>query len=199
MKKLLSSLFGVAVVTATFLYPLIALAQEAAGKLAGTELGAAAADSPIGDVAQTGLTLYEMLIPILVAGLLWVKAHLANWIRSKTKNETLAGIMVRLNESVFESVKAVNEQMKDLIGKAKDPASPGGVKITEAEAKQLKDAALGHVKAYWGKKGMKEMAKVLGFGGFFGLGSDSSGLDKLIANKIEAAVNDVKKDARNPK
>lgn len=160
--------------------PTVGLAQEAT-------------DAPVSDAAQLGLSIYEMLLPVLLAGLTWLGAHLSAWIKSKTKNEALAGILVRLNQSVFDGVKAVNQNMANLLGEAKAPGSPGGAKITEAEAAKLKAAALDHVKSYWGAKGLGEMAKVLGFGG------DMAGLDKMLSNKIEAAVGDVKAKALDPK
>lgn len=147
----------------------------------------------ISEGAQLGLTVYELALPVVLAALGWLSTRLALWLKAKTKNEVLAGILIRLNQSVFEGVKFVNEGMVDLIGKAKDPASPGGVAITKEEAKQLKAAALDYVKSYWGAKGIKEMGKVLGFGG------DPIGLEKMLTNKIGAAVNDVKRVARNPK
>lgn len=189
MTRRTSSLVGLAIAVGVLLFPLIALAQDA---------GAGAGDENLSSGWQLGLTLYEILIPILVAGLMWLKVRIIGWIKAKTKNETLAGILSRLNESVFEAVKMVNEQMKDLIGKAKDPASPGGTQITLEEAAKLRKAALDYVKAYWGEKGLKELAHVLGFGGVLGMGTDEKGLERLIANKIEAAVHDVKAEARNP-
>lgn len=139
--------------------------------------------------AEIGWTIYEMLAPILAAALTWVSAKLAGWIRAKTKNELAAGMLVRLQDSVVDAVKAVNQQTVELLGRAKHPHSPGGVKLTKTEANQLKKAAMEHVRAYWGEKGFKELMKVLGLGGV-------QQLDKVIATKIEAAVNDNKERAR---
>ncbi len=146
-----------------------------------------------------GLTVYQMLAGVITAGLTWLAVKLGSLIKSKIRNELLGGMLARLNGSVFEAVKAVNEKMRDLIGKSKDPASLGGVKITKDEAKMLQMAALDHVKSYWGPKGLKELGHILGFGGPMGLGTDAVGLDKMITNKIESAVNEVKAVARNPR
>lgn len=147
---------------------------------------------------EWGLTVYQMLASVITAGLAWVGVKVSALIKNKIKNEMVGGMLARLNDSAFEAVKAVNEQMKDLIGKAKDPASPGGVKITIDEAAKLREAALEHVKSYWGPKGLKELAYVLGFGSMLGFKTDSEGLEKMIGNKIEAAVNEVKATAANP-
>jgi len=138
---------------------------------------------------QIGLTIYEFVIPIIAAAIVWISLKLSAWIKAKTKNELAAGMLIRLNASVTEAVTAVNQRMKDLIGKARSPGSPGGVTITKEEAGVLKNEALAHVKSYWGAKGINELASVLGFGGLFGVKQGGKeGLEKMITNKIEAAV-----------
>lgn len=150
--------------------------------------------------ADLGLKIFEMLIPVILAGLGWITKKVADLINAKAKNEYLRGTMTRLNESVFDAVKAVNQRSAVLLAEFRDEDSDGGEKITKKEAEMLKQAALDHVKAYWGKKGLKEMGKVLGFGGFLGLfGKDEAGMEKMISDKIEAAVHDVKAAKANPK
>ena len=95
---------------------------------------------------ELGLTIYEMLAGVITAGVTWLGVKLSSLIKSKVKNQLVGGMLARLNDSAFEAVKAVNEQMKVLITKSKDPASPGGVKITQDEASILKKAALDHVR-----------------------------------------------------
>ena len=85
----------------------------------------------------------------------------------------------------------VNQTMKAEIQKAKSPDSPGGSKITESEAKKLKDAVWETLKnEYGGMAGIGKFLGVLGLGG-----------DKAVAEKvdtlIEAAVNG-QKNAANP-
>lgn len=142
---------------------------------------------------EIGLTIYEALAPLLMAAIGWVSVKLANFIKAKTKNEMMAGVLIRLNESVTDAVKAVNQQMVEIIGRAKDPNSPGGKKITTDEALKLHDAAKAFVRSYWGEKGLKELAYVLGFGSLFGK-IDEQGLNNMLTTKIEAAVNEEKKN-----
>lgn len=150
-------------------------------------------ETEVDGAVKMGLGIYEMMAPLITAALGWVAVKLGNLIRAKTKNEYLASTLARLNDSVFDAVKSVNQQSKRMLEEARDPASPGGEKITKEEADMLKNAAMEHVKSYWGKKGMKELGKVLGFGGLLGFGKDEAGVEKLISDKIEAAVHDVKK------
>jgi len=131
-------------------------------------------------------TIYEILSPVITALLGWVSVQIANYIKAKTKNQLAAGMLARLNDSIFTAVRAANEVTKKELMKARDPDSDGGIAITEEEAKHLKSVALESVKAYWGSKGLYEAAKVLGL--------KDGDLSKFVSDKIEDAVIAQKKD-----
>lgn len=131
--------------------------------------------------AEIGWSIYEVLAPCLAAIVAWVSARLAGLIRAKTRNEMVEGILLRLNESVAEAVKAVNQQTREILGRAREPDSPGGRKLTMQEARLLREHALKYIRSYWGLKGIKELARILGLE----LGGE---LDSYLLNKIEAYV-----------
>ncbi len=93
---------------------------------------------------------------------------------------------MRLKDSVLDGVKFVGQTLKAEILAAKAPGSPGGAKITDEEARRLKDAVWEALKdEYGGMDGIKKALKVLGLG-------DASWA-KWVDGKIEAAVSDVKR------
>lgn len=130
-------------------------------------------------------TIYEVLSPVLMAILGWVSVQVASYIKAKTKNQMAAGMLMRLNDSIFTAVRAANEVTKKELLKARGKDSPGGSEITPEEAKELKKAALDSVTSYWGKKGLREAASVIGLNG---------DLNEYISDKIESAVVAQKKD-----
>ena len=136
------------------------------------------------DWGDLGLTLAEILSPLLVAGLTWVSVKVADLVRAKVKNTYLEGTLVRLNDTVFTVVKDMNQTVVKGIKAAKDPDSPGGTSLTKEEKNSIKSQAMSEVKALLGIKGLGELAKVLGL-------SDGS-VHQFIGAKIEAAVADTK-------
>jgi hypothetical protein len=136
------------------------------------------------NVADIGLQLLTLLSPVILAGLGWVSSKLAKWIGEKTKNEMVAGMLIRLNETVFTAVKEVQQVYVAAIKEAKKDG-----KLTDEEKAHAKQVALDKIKEYWGKKGLAQAAKVIGL--------DESGIVKMIEGKIESAVHDVKATA-NP-
>lgn len=136
-------------------------------------------------IAELGLHLLEALSPAILALVGWVALKLAQLIKAKVGNELVSGMLIRLNDSVFTAVKAIEQVMVKEIKASKDPNSDGGTKVTKAEAERIKQAAIEAVKDYWGVKGLGELAKVLGI--------DGPGLSSLLEKKVEAAVHDLGK------
>jgi len=148
-------------------------------------------ETEISKGAETALTMWEILAPILTAAVGWGAVKLSNLIAAKTKNERVGGMLARLVGTVKTAVVSVNETAKAEIAAAKDPKSPGGAKITKGEAEQLKKACLDKIKSYWGAKGLSEAARVLGF--------DGGGLESFLGDEIEKAVAETKgKPTGNP-
>ncbi len=130
-----------------------------------------------------GVDLYELLSPIIVLIVTVLSGFLTKLIHEKTKNATLAGILGRLNELVWDEVKAAEQVVVKNIKAAKSPSSDGGMKITSAEAKVIKRRVLDRIKENVGVKGLLKLGKVLGL--------DVQGVSDMIEAKIEAAVLDV--------
>ncbi len=145
---------------------------------------------PVSQGVETALTIWEILAPILTAAFVWVCGKLGSWVSAVAKNERVGGMLARLVATIQTAVVSVNETAKAEIVKAKKPDSPGGTKITKAEAEQLKSACLDKIKAYWGEKGLAAAANVLGF--------DDKGIEAFIDDEIERAVADEKRPPENP-
>lgn len=128
---------------------------------------------------QMSVQLLPLLGSLLLALLSFGVAKLITLIQAKTKNEWLKGALVKATEAVFNAVHSVEQTMA---AKFKEAAADG--KITPEEAAQLKAAALESVKSYLGEKGLKELMSVLSL--------DALGLDKFLADKIEANVAQMK-------
>jgi uncharacterized protein YidB (DUF937 family) len=127
----------------------------------------------------------EILGPVFLLILTWAGTSLARYIQSKVKNEYLKNALTRLDDAVVNAVKFVQQTVVDAIR----DANKDGV-ITDVEKANIKQKAIDAVKSYLGKKGLLEIAKILGL--------DDGALSALISTKIEAAVHDLKASNSNP-
>jgi len=148
----------------------------------------AADDKPIADGWQLGANLMELLGSVVLAGLAWLTTKAAGWIKAKTNNEALGGMLARLMESLGGLIQEAEQTLVAQLKAAKDPNSPGGTKLTASEAATIKNEVLQRFKDMWGKKGLAELAKILGF--------DKTGTENFIASKIDALVR--KEKSGNP-
>jgi len=131
------------------------------------------------EIEHFGFTMLEVLAPIVVAGLTWLSAKLAQLIQAKVKNEYLRGMLVRLDEAVFTAVKDLQQTVVDAI-----KAATADGKITETEKQRIKQAAIDNVKSHLGTKGLAELGQILGL--------TITSVEGLIASKVEAAVHDIR-------
>ena len=134
---------------------------------------------------ELGITMYEALAPVVLAIVTWLSARLTAGIRATVENRHAERILTRLNASVLDAVEAVHQQTVELIGRAREPGSPGGDKLTQSEVDKLRDAALAYVRSFWGPKGLAELAKVLGYDAMSSVGGP---IDTALKAKIEATV-----------
>lgn len=132
---------------------------------------------------DTVWTLVDVALVILTPVIAWVGFKASQWVGAMEANEKSGGMLARLTDSIVTAVKKVNQTTKRKLKAAKDPSSPGGTKVTVAEAAELKQAAWDEIKAYWGSKGLKTAGKVIGLGD----------VTRYIDGKIEAAVDAEKK------
>jgi hypothetical protein len=132
------------------------------------------------DKAELGLKLVEVLSPVLLAALTWLAAKVAQLIHAKVKNEYLRGVLVRLDDAVLAAVREVHQvTVEELKARSADG------KLTPEERARVKQVAIDAVKSHLGKRGIGELAKVLGLEG--------GAIDKLLATRVEAAVHDLKR------
>lgn len=127
-----------------------------------------------------GWDLYQMLSPIVVIIIGMVSMFLTKLIHQKTQNAILAGILGRLNETVWDEVRAAEQVTVKGIKAAKEPSSDGGPAVTKTEGLQIKRAVMERIKQNMGMSGLEKLGKILGL--------DSSGVTYLIESKIEAAL-----------
>lgn len=130
--------------------------------------------------AELGLNILEILSPAILALLAWLGVKLAGWLRAKTKNELVGGMLARLTESVFTLVREAEQTAVAAIKAGKDPSSPGGTKLTKAEAEKVKADVIAKLKELWGMKGLKEIGKVLGW--------TEASVTSFLEAKVEEAV-----------
>ena len=127
-----------------------------------------------------GFELYEIVSPIVVLVIGVVASFLTKLLHTKIKNETLAGIMARLNATVWDEVAAAEQVFVKGIKAARDADSDGGVEITEKEGLKIRADVMARIKENMGPKGLAKLGTILGL--------DGDGVAKMIESKIEAAV-----------
>jgi hypothetical protein len=145
-------------------------------------------DKPLAAGAQAALTALYVLASALSALLGWVSYHVALWIKSRTRNELVGGVLSRTVELVFTLVREAEQTAVYELRKARDPKSPGGASITQSEGKQIKEAVISKLKELYGPKGLEELGKVLGL--------TPGGVSQFLNAKVEEAC--LAENARNP-
>lgn len=128
-----------------------------------------------------------LLTPIVLAALAAAAGWSANWLRKRTRNEAVRELLDRLDESVSDAVKAVNQQAYELLGRSKRTG-----RLTYQEGTILRNAAVKGVTSAWGLHGLRELASALRL-----RRSDDDktlkAMRDIIELKIEAAVSDEKR------
>lgn len=142
------------------------------------------ADKPIAAPIDLALTIYTLLAGTVVALFGWLSTKLSTWLKAHTSNATMAGILLRMNDSILAGVKGAAAAAKDAIAKAKDPSSPGGTAVTSSELDGIRAAVWASLKSeYGGMDGLKTALSILGLG-------DESSVTNWINTRIDAAVSD---------
>lgn len=135
--------------------------------------------------------LYAALATPIGLLLTWLGKLVGDLLKTKIKSELLSGMVSRFWDSIFATVRATNQRMPEIIGRARDPNSPGGTKITKEEAEKLEADAWQGFKDYWGPKGLKELTKVMGW--------DQPGqLENMFGNGVKTALDRLKDRSGNP-
>jgi hypothetical protein len=144
-------------------------------------------DQDASTMTQVVWTVYDWLAPAVIAAIGYASVFLTGVVRKRVKNDLASGLLARLTHSVCDAVAAVAQRQHELTARARGPNSPGGKKLTLAEAELLRKAAMQMVKDYWGPKGLKLLASVLAEGE---RDQDRAAVqvDRVITAKIEAEV-----------
>ena len=131
-------------------------------------------ESTINEIANGTIILMTALISLALA-------YFTKWIRTKTSNEYLCGVMERLEKLANMIVKDVQQTVADELKKA----SKDG-KLSREEMNQTFDAAFDLLKKYLGPVGLAELIRIFGI----------EQTDDFLKSKIEEAVHDINSSKR---
>lgn len=119
-----------------------------------------------------------VLAPAFVAFLTWSAAHLGDWIRSKVRNDAVAGVLDRLAQLAFN---VVQETQQTVVSSLPDKAN-------KAALRTARDQALATLQSHLGEKGLRELMIILGL-------KDDDAVVKLLISYIESSVLTLKMSA----
>jgi len=131
----------------------------------------------------TAWNIFELLGPVLLAGLSWLSVKAAQLISVKVKNEQLKAVLLRLDDVVLA---AVREAQQVLVDKLKATSADGT--LTHDQGAQAKQVALDSAKSQLGATGLAEVGKTFGL--------ESAAVDKLLSTRVEATVHRLKAQSR---
>lgn len=129
---------------------------------------------------EVAATVAEFMLPVFAGLLAWVSARVTAYIKAKVENTTYQGMLVRLTDTVLTLVREAEQTTVKACKAARDPASPGGAKLTAKEAEAIKATVVGKFKSLWGPEGIKLLMRVLGL-------RDGT-FEEFISAKVEEAV-----------
>jgi len=131
----------------------------------------------------TAWNVFELLGPVLLAGLSWLSVKAAQLISVKVKNEQLKAVLLRLDDVILA---AVREAQQVLVDKLKATSADGA--LTPDQRTQAKQAAIDSAKSQLGATGLAEVGKTFGL--------ESAAVDKLLSTRVEATVHRLKAQSR---
>jgi len=126
--------------------------------------------------------IFLVLVPLTAIGVTWLGGRVGELIQAKVNNETLRGVLLRLDDAVVTAVKDLEQT---IVADAKVAAADG--KISREEARRIKDKAVRRVKSSLGPDGLKQLGSVLGLW--------ELSVEDFIGSKVEASVLDLKRTA----
>lgn len=119
-----------------------------------------------------GMMLIKGVIaPALAVFATWAAAQLGAWIRSKVRNDAVAGVLDRLAQLAFNVVQEVQQTV---VSSLPDRAN-------KAALLAARDQALLTLKSHLGEKGLRELMIVLGL-------KDDDAVVRLLLSYIESTV-----------
>jgi hypothetical protein len=131
------------------------------------------------NASEIAVQVFQLFSPALVAVSAWLATRLAKWITARVQNETLRGVLLRLNDTVVTVVRELEQVTVETLRKG----APGG-RLTPELKLMLRRSALAAIKHHLGARGVAELARVFDL--------DGDGLDRLLATRVEATVHELK-------
>lgn len=135
------------------------------------------------------IQLLGMPAVVMVSWGLWA---LKNFINSKTENDFLRQLAAGFERTVVQIVMELNQTWVDAVKAARDPGSPGGSVLTDAEKQQIRRQAVQKLKDYFGLGNLMRI-----FSYFTGSAGTEQELNSFLETKIESAVVAVKAAKKN--
>jgi hypothetical protein len=123
----------------------------------------------------TAWTFFQILWPLLLAGLVWIAAKFSQLLSIKARNERLIGALLRVDIVAVTATRAVQQVLVDRL-----EAASGDGTLTPEQRTAAKQAAIDSAKAQLGARGLAELRDAFGL--------DAAEVDVLLATRIEAAV-----------
>lgn len=127
------------------------------------------------------LMIKGVILPLVSLFVAWASMKLPALVQAKVKNETVAGVLDRLHQLVFNVVQEIQQTVVSSLG---DKANGDALKAA-------RDQALATIKSHLGPKGIKELEVVLGLDG-------NPAVERLIVTFIESSVFNLKQSAAAP-
>jgi hypothetical protein len=132
------------------------------------------------NLSEIGFEVLCALSPLLLTLLTYGAARLNAWLNLRIKSEAVADALGRLNQTVLDAVKELDQL---LVEEYKKRATDG--KLTKGEVDELRDLAIENVKSYIGMKGVAELLKILGL--------TPKELDSRIGGRVDATVYELRR------
>jgi hypothetical protein len=117
------------------------------------------------------LLIKGVIAPALTALIAWATVRLGEWIKAKTSNEKVSGILDRLRELTFHVVQEVEQTVVSALPDKADKSA----------LLAARDQALATLKSHLGEKGLRELMVVFGL-------KDDNDVVKVLISYIESAV-----------
>lgn len=136
-------------------------------------------------IDETVNAILPLIVTIFGLGIAWLGKTLNALIVAKVKSERLQLVLRRLGEVVGTVVLELQQTEVALLKTAIGDSSPGGRKITSAEADKLLGTALSKVRVYLGPDGIKLLKYVLGL-------ADETTVNEFLVSRIEATIQTTK-------
>lgn len=136
---------------------------------------------------ELGVQILAALSPVILAIASWLALAVKNYFESKTKNEVLKGMGIRLFDAFGVAIQSVGQTY---VADLKAAAADG--KLTAEEKAEAKRKAIEASKSYLGPKGLGELAKVLG------VRVTDPSLESVLGLGLEATLGGVKRQGEQP-